>query len=77
MTTAHIQIAGIPLAVEYLLVCDKFATVSSVRQEGANGNIYSLLAPDVINGIRVACVKHARAEATYIARRIEEERLEP
>lgn len=77
MTTAHIQIAGIPLAVEYLSCSEKFATVSSVRPEGCSANIRPLLAPDIINGIRVACVKHARAEATYIARRIEEERLEP
>lgn len=77
MTTAHIQVAGIPLAVEYLGCSEKFATVASVKQEGASDNIITLLAPDVLNSIRVACVRHARDEAAFIARRIDEERSEP
>lgn len=77
MTTARINLAGISLVVKYLSCSEKFATLASVKQEGGIDNIITLLAPDVINSIRVACVKHARNEAAFIARCIEEERLEP
>lgn len=72
MSTAHLAIAGVPLSVEYTSINDKYAVINRVATDDGIDNIIKLLAPDVLNSIRVACVKNARAEMEFL-RRIQEQ----
>lgn len=76
-STAHIQVAGVPLRVEYDAITDRYAVIDSVTPDNGLDDIKRLLAPDVINSIRVACVKHAREEAAFLRRCEEQEAIEP
>ena len=76
MSAAHLTIAGVPLHVEYEAITEKYAVINRVTTDGGLDDIKKLLASDVTNSIRVACVKHARDEAAFMRRCEEQERLE-
>ena len=63
--------------VEYEAVTDKYAVIDHVSTPDGLDDIKRLLSVDCLNTIRVACVKHAREEAAYLARCQEQEALEP
>jgi len=77
MSTAHLTVAGVPLSAEYTANSDTHAEILAVTPEGGLDDIKSLLASDVINSIRVACVKQARQEAEFLRRCQEQEAMEP
>lgn len=76
MSTAHLTIAGVPLSVEYVANNDTHAEIMRVWPDQGLDDIAPLLAPDVTNSIRVACVKHARSEVAFLRRIEEQERTE-
>lgn len=78
MSTTHVTVAAVPMTVEYIAPSETHAEIVRVWPEGGLDNIHPLLAQDVINSIRVACVKHAREEAAFRRRCCEEqEAVEP
>ena len=77
MTTARLNIGGIPLVVEYEAITDKYAAIDHVSTPDGLDNILRLLSVDCLNTIRVACVRHSREEAAYLARCEQREALEP
>lgn len=76
MSAAHVTIAGVPLSVEYVANSDTHAEILRVWPEEGLDDIKGLLAPDVTNSIRVACIKHARSEMAFLRRIEEQERTE-
>ena len=74
--TAHITVAAVPLTVEYIAASGTHAEIVRVWPEGGLDNIHPLLAQDVINSIRVACIKHERSEIAFLRRVEEQERTE-
>ena len=77
MTTTRLSIGGIQLVVEYESVTAKYVCIDHVSTPEGLDNILRLLSQDAINTIRVACVRHSREEAAYLARCQEQEALEP
>lgn len=74
--TAHITVAAVPLTVEYVAASGTHAEIIRVWPDSGLDDIKDLLAPDVTNSIRVACIKHERSEIAFLRRVEEQERTE-
>lgn len=69
--TIRVSVAGVPLSVEFN-GSTTYAEILRVYPDEGLDDIKALLAPDVSNSIRVACVKYERAEREFL-RRVEEQ----
>lgn len=76
MPTAHLNICNVPLQVEYTASSDTHADIQRVFAPEGLDDLAALLAPDVKNSIRVACVRHHRVERDFLRRCEEQERTE-
>lgn len=75
--SVRLMVSGVPLSVEYVANSDTHAEILRVWPDAGLDDIKELLASDVTNSIRVACVKQASQEADFLRRCQEQEAMEP
>jgi hypothetical protein len=74
--TVRVTVAAVPLLVEYVAPTSTHAEILRVWPDSGLDDIKDLLAPDVTNSLRVACIKHERSEIAFLRRVEEQERTE-